>query len=128
MTNNDYTKVRLERKLEEIRRENIETSRDGKIYFSYLISYQAILTLFLLFLFFQTFGLATAKNFIASSSITIILYGSIASFFPKIYRNSNEEDIKNKLAEYEKNLWRLNEERELNGSFFLPIDTKEQHY
>ena len=55
MTNNDYTKVRLERKLEEIRRENIETSRDGKIYFSYLISYQAILTLFLLFLFFQTF-------------------------------------------------------------------------
>ena len=128
MTNNDYTKVRLERKLEEIRRENIETSRDGKIYFSYLISYQAILTLFPLFLFFQTFGLATAKNFIASSSITIILYGSIASFFPKIYRNSNEEDIKNKLAEYEKNLWRLNEERELNGSFFLPIDTKEQHY
>lgn len=104
MTNNDYTKARLERKLEEIRRENIETSRDGKIYFSYLISYQAILTLFLLFLFFQIFGLATAKNFIVSSSITIILYGSIASFFPKIYRNSNEEDIKNKLAEYEKNL------------------------
>lgn len=128
MINNDYTKKRLERKLEEIRRENIETSRDGKIYFSFLISYQACLSLFLLFLFFQTFGLTTEKNFIVSTSIVIILFGSIASFFPKIYRNSNEEDIKNKLAEYEKNLWRLDEERELNGSFFLPIDTKEQDY
>ncbi|MEJ2793172.1 hypothetical protein WAE56_07120 [Iodobacter sp. LRB] len=104
MINNDYTKKRLERKLEEIRRENIETSRDGKIYFSFLISYQACLSLFLLFLFFQTFGLTTEKNLIVSTSITIILFGSIASFFPKIYRNSNEEDIKNKLAEYEKNL------------------------
>lgn len=105
MNKDDYTKKRLEKKLAEIIRDNRETSRDGKIYFSYLIAYLGIISLFLLFLlflFFKDFGLKTYQSLSISLVISLLLFGSIASFFPKIYRSRNEEDIRNKLAEYKK--------------------------
>ena len=83
-------------------RENRETSRDGKIYFSYLITCFSIITLFILFLFFKDFGLKTHQNISISLVISLLLFGSIASFFPKIYKNRNEEDIRKRLDEYKK--------------------------
>lgn len=104
MSNDDYKKQKLERKLKQLTDEMNETSKDGKIYFTFLMAYQSVVTMFLLFLFFQTFGLTTGINFTVSLSITLILFGSIVRFFPAIHKAGKEKYIKEQLELYEKNL------------------------
>lgn len=119
MSNDDYKKQKLERKFKHLNDEMNETSKDGKIYFTFLMAYQSVLTMFLLFLFFQTFGLTTTNNFIVSLSITVLLFGSIVKFFPEIHKAGKDKYIKEQMEQFEKSLWKTEEEREPNGSFFL---------
>ncbi|EPA2942766.1 hypothetical protein ACQ1SO_002823 [Pseudomonas aeruginosa] len=100
----DYKKQKLERKLKHLNDEMNETSKDGKIYFTFLMAYQSVLTMFLLFLFFQTFGLTTTNNFIVSLLITILLFGSIVRFFPEIHKAGKDKYIKEQMEQFEKSL------------------------
>ncbi|MFT0925760.1 hypothetical protein [Enterobacter cloacae] len=104
MNNDDYKRQKLERKLKHLTNEMNETSKDGKIYFTFLMTYQSALTMFLLFLFFQTFGLTTTNNFIVSLSITVLLFGSIVRFFPEIHKEGKEKYIREQMEQYEKSL------------------------